>query len=173
MAFPDMSAPCRHQAKKWAHARAVVWRCSPSRGCGMRYPMPGARGKIIDRPALNLLAGRAHVRDVPEAARPYKWKPGQSGNPTGRGGLYLECRRLAAEASPDAMRRLITLMDVEDERVAYMATVAVLDRSGVKPIDYDPAQDVIPPMWDPGALTAKEREQLKAMLEKMVKRGKP
>jgi hypothetical protein len=22
--------------------------------------------------------------------RPYKWQPGQSGNPTGRGGLYLE-----------------------------------------------------------------------------------
>jgi hypothetical protein len=115
----------------------------------------------------------AHVRDVPEAARPYKWKPGQSGNPTGRGGLYLECRRLAAEASPDAMRRLITLMDVEDERVAYMATVAVLDRSGVKPIDYDPVQDQTQPSWDPGKLTAEEREQLRAILEKAAGRGKP
>jgi hypothetical protein len=63
------------------------------------------------------------------------WQPGQSGNPTGRGGPYLECRRLAAEAIPGAMRRLIELMDAEDERVSYMATVAVLDRSGVKPID--------------------------------------
>ena len=58
------------------------------------------------------------------------WQPGVSGNPTGRGGLYVECRRLAAEASPQAMRRLIELMHAEDERVAYMATVAVLDRSG-------------------------------------------
>jgi hypothetical protein len=116
---------------------------------------------------------RAHVRDVPEAARPYKWKPGQSGNPTGRGGLYLECRRLAAEASPDAMRRLIELMDAEDERVSYMATTAVLDRSGVKPIDYDPAQDVAPPASDPGALTPEERENLKAYLVKMVRKGKP
>ena len=68
---------------------------------------------------------------MPEAARPHQWRPGQSGNPTGRGGLYLECRRLAAEASPQAMRRLIELMNAEDERVSYMATTAVLDRSGV------------------------------------------
>src|SRR5262249_19712473 len=87
-----------------------------------------------------------------------KWQPGQSANPTGRGGLYLECRRLAAEASPNAMRRLIELMNAEDERVSYMATVAVLDRSGVKPIDYDPAQDQPTPSWDPGKLTAEERE---------------
>ena len=101
------------------------------------------------------------------------WQPGQSGNPTGRGGLYLECRRLAAEASPNAMRRLIELMNAEDERVSYMATVAVLDRSGVKPIDYDPAQDVTPPSWDPGALTDEELENLKAYLVKMVRNAKP
>ena len=109
------------------------------------------------------------MRDVPEAARPYKWKPGQSGNPTGRGGLYQECRRLAAEASPEAMGRLIELMHAEDERVSYTATTAVLDRSGVKPIDYDPAQEVTPP----GALTPEERENLKALLVKMIGKGKP
>ena len=87
---------------------------------------------------INVPTGLEQVRDVPERARPYKWKPGQSGNPTGRGRLYQECRRLAAEASPNAMRKLIKLMDAEDERVAYMATVAVLDRAGVKPIDFDP-----------------------------------
>src|SRR5262245_51603335 len=86
-------------------------------------------------------AGRAQVRDVPEAARKYKWRPGQSGNPSGRGGLYHECRRLASEASPTAMRRLIKLMDAEDERVAYMAIVAVLDRAGVKPTEYDPREE--------------------------------
>jgi hypothetical protein len=132
--------------------------------------MPGAKGKIV---GINLVPGRAHVRDMPEAARPYKWKPGQSGNPTGRSGLYLECRRLAAEASPQAMRRLIELMEAEDERVSYMATVAVLDRSGVKPIDYDPTQDQVQPSWDPGALTDEEREDLKALLDKMIGKGKP
>ena len=99
--------------------------------------------------------------------------PGVSGNPSGRGGLYLECRRLASEESPDAMRRLIGLMEAEDERVSYMATVAVLDRSGVKPIDYDPTQDQVQPSWDPGALTDEERENLKAYLVKMVRNGKP
>src|SRR5215472_8159755 len=101
------------------------------------------------------------------------WQPGQSGNPSGHRGTYHECRRLAAEASPEAMGRLIELMDAEDERVAYMATVAVLDRSGVKPIDYDPSQDVTPPTWDPGALTPEERENLKAYFVKMVRKAKP
>jgi hypothetical protein len=96
------------------------------------------------------------------------WQPGVSGNPTGRGGLYLECRRLAAEASPDAMHRLIELMEAEDEWVS-----AVLDRSGVKPIDYDPTQDQVQPSWDPGALTDEEREDLKALLVKMIGKGKP
>jgi hypothetical protein len=63
---------------------------------------------------INVPPGRAQVRDVPENARPYKWKPGQSGNPAGRSGLYGECRRLAAEASPSAMCRLIELMDAQD-----------------------------------------------------------
>ena len=96
-------------------------------------------------------------------------QPGVSGNPTGRSGLYLECRRLAAEASPEAMGRLIELMHAEDERVSYMATVAVLDRSGVKPIDYDPAQDQPQqPSWDPGKLTQEEREQFRSILEKLA-----
>ena len=121
---------------------------------------------------LHLCFSRGADRLHP-SMRDRMWQPGVSGNPTGRGGLYLECRRLAAEASPQAMRRLIELMEAEDERVSYMATVAVLDRSGVKPIDYDPAQDVTPPSWDPGALTDEERENLKAYLAKMVRKGKP
>jgi hypothetical protein len=64
-------------------------------------------------------------------------------------------------------------MEAEDERVSYMATVAVLDRSGVKPIDYDPTQDQVQPSWDPGALTDEEREDLKALLVKMIGKGKP
>jgi hypothetical protein len=116
---------------------------------------------------------RAHAERIGSTMRDRMWQPGQSGNPNGRGGLYLECRRLAAEASPRAMRRLIELMDSEDERVSYMAAVAVLDRSGVKPIDYDPAQDQPQPSWDPGALTEDEREQLKALLQKAIGKSRP
>jgi hypothetical protein len=94
------------------------------------------------RPESHVRSGRAQVRDVPENARPYKWKPGQSGNRAGRSGLYGECRRLAAEASPTAMKRLIELMEnAEDERVAFMACTAILDRAGVKPIEYDAREE--------------------------------
>jgi hypothetical protein len=109
-------------------------------------------------------AARVQVRDVPEAARKYKWQPGQSGNPSGRGGLYHECRRLASEASPTAMRRLIELMDAEDERVAYMACVAVLDRAGVKPMQHDPREEE-------RALASIPLEQKKTRLAELVRRA--
>jgi hypothetical protein len=113
---------------------------------------------------INVPTGLEQVRDVPERARPYKWKPGQSGNPTGRGRLYQECRRLAAEASPNAMRKLIKLMDAEDERVAYMATVAVLDRAGVKPIDFDPNEAA-------NALNGMSIAERKARLAELITRA--
>ena len=51
--------------------------------------------------------------------------------------------------------------------------MAVLDRAGVRPIDYDATQgEQTTPTWDPGALTSEEREQLKALLEKAVGKGK-
>ena len=79
---------------------------------------------------------------MPPAARAFKWRPGQSGNPSGRGGLYHECRRLAAEASPTAMKRLIELMEnAEDERVAFMACTAILDRAGVMAREFDPREE--------------------------------
>jgi hypothetical protein len=57
-----------------------------------------------------------------------------------------------------------------DQRVRSVLIVAGLDRAGVRPMDYDPAQDVTPPTWDPGALTPEERADLKALLQKMVKK---
>ena len=58
-------------------------------------------------------------------------------------------------------------------RVRSICLVAVLDRSGVKPIDFDPAEDQAQPTWDPGKLTAEEREDLKALLVKMIGKEKP
>jgi hypothetical protein len=87
---------------------------------------------------------------------------------------YFECRKLAKEASPEIMQELIRLgLTAEDERVKSVACVAVLDRAGVKPIDHDPAEDQVKPTWDPGALTPEERENLKAYLVKMTRKGKP
>jgi hypothetical protein len=49
----------------------------------------------------------------------------------------------------------------------------VLDRAGIRPTDYDPAQDQPQPSWDPGALTPDERDDLKALLQKMVGKSEP
>ena len=95
-------------------------------------------------------------------------------NPGGLSKAYHQARALARAAAPEMMARLIELgLTAEDERVASVCLVAGLDRAGVKPIDYDPAQDVTPPSWDPGALTDEEREDLKALLVKMIGKGKP
>jgi len=107
------------------------------------------------------------------ALKAYRYPKGVSGNPSGMNRYYFECRKLAKEASPEIMRELIRLgLTAEDERVKSVACVAVLDRAGVKPIDHDPAEDQVQPTWDPGALTDEERENLKAMLRKMVGKGK-
>jgi hypothetical protein len=84
--------------------------------------------------------------------------------------FYFECRQIFQEASPELARAIVELaLDPKvDERVRSVCLVAGLDRAGVKPMDYDPAQDVTPPTWDPGALTPEEREDLKALLQKMV-----
>jgi hypothetical protein len=56
------------------------------------------------------------------------WKPGQSGNPAGRPKIASEVKELARAHCPKAMRRLIQLVDSEDERVAFMASKELLDR---------------------------------------------
>src|SRR5262249_9268815 len=61
------------------------------------------------------------------------WKPGQSGNPTGYSGAYGEVARLARQAAPYAVQRLIQLMDSDDERVATVACNSVLDRAFGRP----------------------------------------
>jgi hypothetical protein len=72
----------------------------------------------------------------------FRFPKGRSGNPDGQSRFYHEARKIAREASPEAMRELVALAKTaEDERVRAVCLVAVLDRAGVKPIDYDPAQD--------------------------------
>jgi hypothetical protein len=58
--------------------------------------------------------------------RPFQ--PGQSGNPSGKGGLFHEAQRICREASPAAARRMVELMNSTDERVALMAAEKVLER---------------------------------------------
>jgi hypothetical protein len=72
----------------------------------------------------------------------FRFPKGQSGNPDGQSRLYHECREIAREASPEMMRGLVDLArTAEDERVRLVCLIAVLDRAGVRPIDYIPAED--------------------------------
>ena len=155
--------------------------------------MPAAKGKMIDINPNRVrsdkearVAGidvstlpattRARVQTYAGAAalKTYRYPKGVSGNPSGMNRYYFECRKLAKEASPEIMRELIRLgLTAEDERVKSVACVAVLDRAGVKPIDHDPAEDQVKPTWDPGVLTAEEREQLKALLQKAIGKSRP
>src|SRR6266404_809242 len=60
---------------------------------------------------------------------------GKSGNPGGRSKKFAQCQRLCREASPDAARRLIELMQSEDERVALMAADKVFDYTSHPPAE--------------------------------------
>jgi hypothetical protein len=66
------------------------------------------------------------------------WRPGQAGNVHGRSGQYWETLRLAREASPAAMRKLIGKMDSSDERVALLAIQAVIERAWGRPKEVNP-----------------------------------
>jgi hypothetical protein len=75
----------------------------------------------------------APKRKLPPALAANIWKPGQSGNPAGHSGLYGAPIKLAQRAAPRAVRRLIELMESEDERVAAVACNSILDRAFGKP----------------------------------------
>ena len=133
--------------------------------------MPGAKGKIARTLDPVDLAAERRTK----AAYPWRWQPGQTGNPRGLSKFYWETRRLARDAAPAVMARLIELaLHADDERVASVCGVAVLDRAGIRPTDYNPSEDQSQqPSWDPGALTDEERENLKAYLVKMIRKAKP
>lgn len=77
------------------------------------------------------------------------WKPGQSGNPSGRPMALREVRALGKEASPDAMRAMIRIVrdvdkegrNLEDGRVVVVAAQTILTWTYGKPPDYDPRED--------------------------------
>jgi hypothetical protein len=71
------------------------------------------------------------IEKLHPAMRSRMWQPGQSGNPSGHSGEYGATIRLAQRAAPKAMRRLIELMDSEDERVAAFPRSE--QRTGNKP----------------------------------------
>lgn len=61
------------------------------------------------------------------------WKPGQSGNPSGRPKRVRQLTDIADAAAQAAMRKVVKLMDSDDDRVALAAAREVLDRVAGKP----------------------------------------
>jgi hypothetical protein len=136
--------------------------------------MPGVRGKTIDGNAESVaaFAARSTRANLRRCRKAYSYPKGVSGNPSGMSRFYFEYRKIFQENSPELARAAIELVLNTDtgDRVRTVLIVAGLDRAGVTPMDYDPAQDVTPPTWDPGALTPEEREDLKALLQKITGR---
>jgi hypothetical protein len=105
----------------------------------------------------------------------YRWPKGVSGNPTGQPRFYHECRKLARDASPEMMRGLIELANTaEDERVRSVCLVAVLDRAGVRPIDYDPsAEKPAEPEFNPRAYPPEQLDLIEKALRLLLNPPKP
>ncbi len=93
------------------------------------------------------------------------WQPGRSGNPGGIGGAYHEARRICAQATPEAARKQVELINSDDDRVSLLATEAVLNRGAGKPRDHSGEQAL---RVDLSALTADERAMLAALLRKVL-----
>jgi HEAT repeat protein len=59
---------------------------------------------------------------------------GQSGNPGGRPKALQDIVQLCKEKSPEAIKRIISLVKSDDERVALAAAQTLLDRGFGKPM---------------------------------------
>lgn len=97
------------------------------------------------------------------------WQKGQSGNPLGvRRAEYERVRAVCADASMRAVERQLELMESDDERVALMATEAILNRGVGKPRDHSADQ---PTTVDLSALSTEERLSLVELLRRAMGRG--
>ena len=97
---------------------------------------------------------------------------GKSGNPGGRTKQFAQCQRLCREASPDAARRLIELIQSEDERVALMAADKVFERAWGRPKEYDPNAEAPkkPPPFDPKLYTTEELRRMQEVMTMIARR---
>jgi hypothetical protein len=102
----------------------------------------------------------------------FRWPKGQSGNPGGQSRFYHEARKIARQASPQAMRDLVELSrTAEDERVKSVCLVAILDRGGVRPCDFDPAEDKAQsPAFNPRDYNKDELSVIEAALKLIIAR---
>jgi hypothetical protein len=66
---------------------------------------------------------------------------GVSPNPGGRGGLWYETQQMCRARSPDAVNKLIQLLECGDERVEMLAATKLLEWAWGAPQTYKPGAD--------------------------------
>src|ERR1700674_4804218 len=81
------------------------------------------------RGAIALRAAE-RVQDLPRL--------GQSGHPGGKGGTFYEAQQICRQATPEAARVMVELLNSVDDRVRLMAADKVYERAFGKPKEYDP-----------------------------------
>ena len=93
------------------------------------------------------------------------FKKSDVANPRGFGGQYQECMRLYRDASPAAARKMVELLESDDERVALVAAEKIMARAWGRVKDADPN------VQDPEAAErrAKMRAEVIRMLEALAK----
>jgi hypothetical protein len=103
------------------------------------------------------------------------YKKGQSGNPNGIYGgnsEYHEARKICAQHSVEAIHRQLELMRSDDERVAFMATEAILNRGIGKPRDHS-TEDQARTIVNLDNLSDDERALLAKLMGKVLPKDAP
>ena len=80
--------------------------------------------------------GSPRKKPLPPALAANLWRPGQSGNPGGKGGTYYEMMRLARQFTPEATQILIDIVrdPCEEARNRIVAIGMLYDRAWGKPV---------------------------------------
>jgi hypothetical protein len=69
------------------------------------------------------------------------FQKGVSPNPTGKSGLWAQVQSMCRVKSPEAVNKLVELMQCDDERVAMLAAQKVLEWAWGAPQPYKPGSD--------------------------------
>src|SRR5580658_8653082 len=109
---------------------------------------------------------------TPEGAKP--WKPGQSGNPSGKGGKFVEAQTIARKASPKAAQVLVEMLDDNDPRVRGYAADKIREWAWGKIPDYDPKAEHAEALpVDPSQFTPAQRVMIRSMLQLLLSASVP
>jgi hypothetical protein len=111
-----------------------------------------------------------HLAIMRARNKAFRWPKGTSGRtPLAR--CYHQARGLARRSSPEMMEVLIGLAsdDEVEPRVRSVCAMAVLDRAGIRPIDFDPNEGKDEGFdFNPRDYTREELDAIEAALRLMV-----